>query len=191
MSDTTTATSATLTLPAGRWAIDPAHSEVSFTVRHLGLSKIRGHFRTLSGTVESNGQLTESIVTASIDLASVDTNNEQRDGHLLSADFFDVDHNPTLEFRSTAIKISDEAGEGTISGDLTLSSITRNVELATDFNGLAVDAYGVTRAGFSATTTISRKDFGIEFNVPLDAGGILIGDKAAIELEIQLVPAEG
>jgi len=191
MTDTANTTSHFSTLPAGRWTIDPAHSEVGFTVRHLGLSKVRGQFRTFTGSVESNGQIDQATVTATIDLASVDTNNEQRDGHLLSADFFDVEHNPTLEFRSTGISVEPGGTAGIIIGELTLGSITRTVDLATEFNGVAVDAYGTTRAGFSATTTLSRKDFGIEFNVPLDAGGILIGDKATVELEIQLVPTEG
>ncbi len=190
MTDTTSTTSSSPTIPAGRWTIDPAHSEVGFTVRHLGLSKVRGQFREFSGSVESNGRLDESKVSATINLASVDTNNEQRDGHLLSADFFDVEKNQTLEFHSTKISVDPSGVTGTITGELTLGSITRTVELATEFNGIAVDAYGTTRAGFSATTTLSRKDFGIEFNVPLDAGGILIGDKATVELEIQLVPAE-
>lgn len=191
MTDTANDTSHSSTLAAGRWTIDPAHSEVGFTVRHLGLSKVRGQFRTFTGSVESNGQIDQAAVTATINLASVDTNNEQRDGHLLSADFFDVEHSPTLEFRSTGISVDSGGDTGTITGELTLGSITRTVELDTEFNGVAVDAYGTTRAGFSATTTLSRKEFGIEFNVPLDSGGILIGDKATIELEIQLVPAEG
>ncbi len=190
MTSTTNTTSSAPTIPAGRWTIDPAHSEVGFAVRHLGLSRVRGQFREFSGSVESNGHLDESKVSATIKLASVDTNNEQRDGHLLSADFFDVEKNQTLEFRSTNISVDPSGVTGTVTGELTLGSITRTVELATEFNGIAVDAYGVTRAGFSATTTLSRKDFGIEFNVPLDAGGILIGDKATVELEIQLIPAE-
>jgi len=190
MTNTTNTTSSTPTIPAGRWTIDPAHSEVGFAVRHLGLSRVRGQFREFSGSVESNGHLDESKVSATIKLASVDTNNEQRDGHLLSADFFDVEKNQTLEFRSTNISVDPSGVTGTVAGELTLGSITRTVELATEFNGIAVDAYGVTRAGFSATTTLSRKDFGIEFNVPLDAGGFLIGDKATVELEIQLIPAE-
>jgi len=191
MTNTNTSPANTSTLAPGRWAVDPAHSEVGFTVRHLGLSKVRGQFRTFTGSVESSGQFDDATVAATIDLASVDTNNEQRDGHLLSADFFDAEHNPTLEFHSTGISVEPGGTAGVITGELTLGSQTRTVELPTEFNGVAVDAYGTTRAGFSATATLSRKEFGIEFNVPLDAGGFLIGDKVTVELEVQLVPAEG
>jgi len=190
MTTTETSTNPTTTLPAGTWVIDPAHSEVGFSVRHLGLSKVRGHFKKFSGTVEAAASLTDSAIEATIDLASVDTNNAQRDGHLLSADFFNVDSNPKMTFRSTTLNVEPNGTSGTITGELTIAATTRSVEFETEFNGMAVDASGATRAGFSATTTLSRKDFGIDFNVPLDAGAILIGDKVTIELEIQLLLAE-
>lgn len=174
-------------LTTGTWTIEPAHSEVGFTVRHLGLSKVRGRFNTFSGSVEMGQDFTGGSVHATIDLSSVDTNNEQRDGHLRSTDFFDVDAHPKMTFASTAISAAGKTG--TILGDLTINGVTRQVELETEFFGVGVDAYGTTRAGFSAATTISRKDFGVDFNVPLDAGGVLIGDKVTVELEIQLVPA--
>lgn len=187
-----TATSATPstgtpTLTTGTWAIEPAHSEVGFTVRHLGLSKVRGRFNSFSGSVDVADSLDASAVTAAIDLSSVDTNNEQRDGHLRSTDFFDVDAHPTMTFQSSSIATNGQSG--TITGALTINGVTRDVELDAEFHGVGVDAYETTRAGFSASTTISRKDFGIDFDVPLGGDAVLIGDKIAIELEIQLVPA--
>ncbi|MDG2113725.1 MAG: YceI family protein [Actinomycetota bacterium] len=179
---TTTATNLTV----GTWAIEPAHSEVGFTVRHLGLSKVRGRFNSFTGSADVADQLDHSTIEAVIVLSSVDTNNDQRDGHLRSTDFFDVETQPRMTFTSTNIDAT--GSRGTINGDLTINGVSRNVTLDAEFHGVAVDAYGTTRAGFSAAATISRKDFAVDFNVPLDAGGVLIGDKIAIELEIQLVP---
>ncbi len=179
-------TTDTTNLTSGTWTIEPAHSEVGFTVRHLGLSKVRGRFNSFEGSVEVADRLAESTIAATVDLSSVDTNNEDRDGHLRSTDFFDVDTHPKMTFASTSIDA--DGTEGTITGVLTINGVSRDVSLDTEFYGVAVDAYGTTRAGFSATGTISRKDFGVDFNVPLDAGGVLIGDKVTIELEVQLVP---
>ncbi len=190
MTTTETSDPSTTGLPPGRWVIEPAHSEVGFTIRHLGLSRIRGQFKTFTGSVEVSGEFAGAAVEAAIDLGSVDTNNEQRDGHLLSSDFFDVDTNPKMTFRSTAISVEPNGSQGTIIGELTIAGTTRTVELDTEFNGVATDAYGATRAGFSATTTLSRKDFGIDFNIPLDAGGFVLGDKVSVELEVQLVAAQ-
>lgn len=187
-------------LTTGTWTIEPAHSEVGFTVRHLGLSKVRGRFNSFAGSVHVGDDLATSTVEATVDLASVDTNNEQRDGHLQSTDFFAVESQPRMTFRSTGIVITGSSGRSAgdggasnaeISGELTINDMTRPVVLDTEFHGVGVDAYGTTRAGFSATTVITRSEFGIDFNVPLDAGGMLIGDKITVELEIQLVPAEG
>ncbi len=183
MSNTTTTT----TLAAGSWAIEPGHSEIGFTVRHLGLSKVRGRFNSFSGTVDVADQLSDSTIEVLIDLSSVDTNNDQRDGHLRSTDFFDIDSHPQMTFASTGIEAA--GSNGTIRGTLTINGVSHAVDLDTEFHGVANDAYGTTRAGFSATGTISRKDFGVDFNVPLDAGGVLIADKVKIELEIQIVPA--
>lgn len=185
MSTNTTTTTTTLT--PGSWAIEPSHSEIGFTVRHLGLSKVRGRFNSFSGTVDIADQLSDSNIEVLIDLSSVDTNNDQRDGHLRSTDFFDIESHPQMAFTSTGIDAS--GSEGTIRGTLTINGVSRTVDLDTEFHGVADDAYGTKRAGFSATGTISRKDFGVDFNVPLDAGGLLIADKVTIELEIQIVPA--
>lgn len=167
----------------GTWTVDPAHSEVGFTVRHLGLSRVRGRFNTFSATIEVAEDVTQSAVTATVDLSSVDTNQPDRDAHLRSTDFFGVDSNPQMTFTST--KITDDA----LAGDLTINGVTRPVEFDLDVYGATVDGYGVTRAGFGASTTISRSDFDISFNMPVGVDGMLISDKVNIELEIQAVPA--
>jgi len=182
-----TATS-TPQLHTGTWTIDPAHSEVAFSVRHLGLSRVRGRFNRFDGVAHVAGPLADSHVHATIDLASVDTNNDQRDGHLRSTDFFGAEESTPMTFASTRIAVADGAVTGTVTGDLSIGGVTRTITLDAELHGVAVDAYGTTRAGFSATTELSRKEFGIDFDVPLDAGGVLIGDKVTIELEIQLVP---
>ena len=176
----TTATTELTGLTAGTWTIDPAHSEVGFTVRHLGLSKVRGRFNAFSGSVTIADDQFASSVNATIDLSSIDTNNEMRDGHLQSSDFFDADTHPTMTFTSTGITAN------TLTGDLTVRGVTKSVTLDLAYNGVAVDAYEVTRAGFSARGEISRSDFGIEFNAPLGVDGMLISDKVTIELEIQI-----
>ncbi len=177
----------TTALTPGAWAIEPEHSEVGFTVRHLGLSKVRGRFNAFVGSVQVDELLEASVIEAEIDLASVDTNNDQRDDHLRSTDFFDTDAQPKMTFVSTGIV--DNGDSGTIAGNLTVNGITRAVELETEFFGVGVDPYGITRAGFSASTAISRKDFGIDFNVPLGGDKVLVGDRVTVELDVQLVPA--
>lgn len=170
-------------LTTGTWVIEPVHSEVGFTVRHLGLSKVRGRFNTFSGKVVVEDDKTACTVEATIDLASVDTNNQDRDGHLRSTDFFAVENHPTMTFASTAVT------PDSLSGDLTINGITKPVTLDLEFHGVTVDNYDTTRAGFSASGEILRGDYGIDFNAPLGMDGMLIGDKVAIELEVQVVPA--
>lgn len=169
-------------LIAGTWTIEPAHSEVSFTVRHLGLSKVRGRFNTFSGAVTIGADRLASAVHAEIDLSSIDTNNPQRDGHLRSTDFFDIAAHPTMTFVSTAVT------ETSLRGELTINGITKPVELDLEFHGVTTDGYDVTRAGFSAIGQIRRSDYGIDFNAPVGLGGMLISDKVTVELEIQAVP---
>lgn len=178
---TPTATTELAGLTAGTWTIDPGHSEVGFTVRHLGLSKVRGRFNSFSGTVDIAENQLASSVTATIDLSSVDTNNETRDGHLQSADFFNAENTPTMTFVSTGVT------QDTLSGDLTIAGVTRPVELDLEYHGVATDGYDATRAGFSASGQIKRSDFGIEFNAPLGVDGMLIADKVMIELDIQAI----
>ena len=178
-----TVTTNTTTVPglvAGTWTIDPSHSEVGFTVRHL-MTKVRGLFESFEGTVTTGETLADTRAEATIDLNSVDTRDAQRDGHLRSADFFDVENSGPMKFVTTSF---DGA---TATGELTIKGVTRTVELDVEFLGVDKDAFGNTRIGFEATTEINRKDFGVDFNIPLDGGKLLIGDKVAITLEIQAV----
>jgi polyisoprenoid-binding protein YceI len=165
---------------AGTWTIDPSHSEVGFTVRHL-MSKVRGQFESFTGTVTTGTTLGETQAEATIDLNSVNTRDAQRDGHLRSADFFDVENSGPMTFRSTSFDGS------TATGELTIKGVTRTVELDAEFLGTDTDAYGNTRIGFEATTEINRKDYGVDFNIPLDGGKLLVGDKVSIVLSSQAV----
>lgn len=170
-------------IPAGTWAIDTSHSEVSFSVRHLMVAKVRGTFETFEGTITIAEDPLASSVEASIDLASINTRDEQRDGHLRSPDFFETDTYPTMTFRSTSV--TPDGGDFKVVGDLTLKGTTRSVELDLEFNGVHPDPWGGTRAGFSAETEISRKDFGVDFEVPMDGPGVVVGDKIKVILEIE------
>ena len=177
---------ATLPLATGTWAIDPTHTVVGFSVRHLGVSKVRGRFDGVDGSLTVGDSLGSSAVSATIDMSTVNTGNPDRDGHLQSADFFDAASNPTMQFASTGISGSGE--EYVLHGDLTINGVTRPVELDVEFFGTSVFPMDQsTRAGFSATGTISRKDFGIEFNVPLGGDKVMISDKVALDLDVQLV----
>ena len=172
---------------AGTWTIDPVHSDVSFTVRHMMVSKVRGQFRDFGGTIVTGATPAESSVTATVDLTSLDTRNEQRDAHIRSADFFDVATYPVMTYRSTGVR---PEGDGwVVDGELTLHGVTRAVPLHLELNGFGPDAYGGTRAGFSATAQLSRADFGIDIALPMDGGGVVVGDKVNISLEIQAVLA--
>jgi polyisoprenoid-binding protein YceI len=181
-------TLAATTIPgyvAGTWTIDAAHSDVSFAVRHMMVSKVKGRFGSFSGTVVTAENPAESTVTAEIDLNSIDTNNGQRDDHIRSGDFFEVEKYPAMTFRSTSLAASGD--KFVLNGDLTLKGNTKNVELKLELGGFGPDAYGGTRAGFTATGEISRKEFGVDIDMPMDGGGVVIGDKIAITLEIEAV----
>jgi polyisoprenoid-binding protein YceI len=171
-------------VPTGTWTIDPSHSEVGFTVRHL-MSKVRGQFEKFEGSVVTTDEVTGFRASASIDLNSVNTRDENRDGHLRSADFFDVEKNGPMTFTTTAFDGS------TASGDLSIKGVTRPVELEVEFLGVDVDAFGNTRIGYEATTEISRKQWGVDFNVPLDGGKVLVGDKVTVVLSIQAILDQG
>ena len=169
----------------GTWNIDPDHSDVSFTVRHMMVSKVRGNFREFAGQIVTAEDPDESSVTAQVNLASIDTNNAQRDEHIRSADFFDVASYPTMDFRSTGVRAHGD--RWVVSGELTLHGVTRPVDLDVEVNGFSPDAFGGYRAGFSATTQISRSDFGIDIAMPMDGGGVVVSDKVTVALEIQAV----
>jgi polyisoprenoid-binding protein YceI len=172
-------------LVAGTWTIDPTHSEVGFTVRHLMVSKVRGSFKTFEGTITVADNPVDSQVEARIDATSIDTRDENRDNHLRSSDFFDVEQHPQITFVSTAVRPAGR--DYAVTGDLTIHGVTRSVELALEFNGVSGDPWGGVRSGFSASTEISRADFGIEFNMALDGGGVVVGDKIKIAIEIEAV----
>jgi polyisoprenoid-binding protein YceI len=177
-------TTATLTgLTAGTWTIDPVHSAVAFQVRHLMVSKVRGGFDVFSGqvVVAEDGAPT---VTAEIVVDSFNTKNAQRDGHVRSADFLEVEKYPTMTFRSTSVH--GTGSDFTIRGELTLHGVTREVELETEFNGVNPGMGNGPVAGFEAKTTINRKDFGIDIEMPLEGGGVVVGDKVQVTLEIEL-----
>ena len=182
-----TATSPLQDIAVGTWNVDPSHSTVGFVARHLMISKVRGTFTAFTGTIEIAEDRLDSTVSASVDMASVSTGDEGRDGHLRTGDFFDVEQYPTMTFVSTGIR--PDGGDFVLTGDLTIKGVTRSVVFDLEFEGVAVDPWGNTKAGFTASTEISRKDFGLEWNVALEAGGVLVGDKVKIQLDIQAVKA--
>jgi len=170
-------------LTAGTWNIDASHSEVGFAARHLMVSKVRGQFKDFAAVVTVAQPFEQSTVEATVQLASVDTNSPDRDTHLKGVDFFDVENNPAMTFTST--KVTNDALEG----NLTIKGITKPVTFDLDFGGVSADPWGGTRAGFEATTEINRTDFGLSFNVPLDGGGVLVGEKVKIALDVELLQA--
>ena len=169
------------------WSIDPSHSTVEFGVKHLVFTTQKGRFAALKGDIVlDEADLSQSSVTAEIDAASVDTGNAERDAHLRSADFLDAETYPTLSFRSTSIQPTAD-GRSRIAGDLTIRGVMREVVLDAEYNGRVQDPWGGTRAGFSATAAIDRRDFGLSWNVPLEAGGLLVGDQVKVSLEIEAI----
>jgi polyisoprenoid-binding protein YceI len=170
---------------AGTWDIDPVHSNVDFVVRHMMVSKVRGKFRTFSGTIVTAPNPAESTVTAEIDLNSIDTGQEQRDNHIRSADFFEVDTYPTMTYQSTGL--SPDGDDFILHGKLTLKGVTREVPLKLELNGFGPDPFGGTRAGFTASGEINRKDFNVNFNAMMETGGAVVSDRIIIQLEIEAV----
>jgi polyisoprenoid-binding protein YceI len=175
------------TLTAGTWTIDPTHSEVSFTVRHLMVSKVRGTFTGFSGSITVGDDPLLSSVDTSVDMNSIDTRDAGRDAHLRSADFFHVEDHPTMTYRSTGVR--PDGDNYVVDGELTLHGVTRPVQLNVEFNGVSADPYGGTRAGFSAETEINRRDFGVDISMPLDGGGVVVSDKVRVHLEIEAILA--
>jgi len=169
------------------WKIDGAHSEVHFAVRHMVVAKVRGRFNTWSGELDLDEEnLSRSTVAVDIDVASIDTSNGQRDGHLRSADFFDVERFPAMGFRSKRV---ERAGGDRyrVVGDLSIKGTTREVVLDAELLGFAKDPWGKDRAAFSASASIDRREFGLTWNQVLEAGGVLVGDKIEIGIELQAV----
>jgi polyisoprenoid-binding protein YceI len=170
------------------WSFDNSHSSIGFSVRHLMISKVRGHFNQWGGTFDYDEEdPTRSKLSVRIDAASIDTRDEKRDAHLRSPDFFDVEKFPALTFEST--KVERDGDDFVVTGDLTIHGVTRAVQLKVESLGQTKDPWGGQRAGFSASTSISRKDFGMSFNMALETGGVLVGDKVDIGIEIEAIRA--
>lgn len=171
---------------AGTWTIDPSHSEVSFTIRHLMVSKVRGRFTAFDGQVVTAADPLASSMRATVDLASIDTANADRDAHIRSADFFEVERHPTMTYQSTGVRYDGD--DLVLDGDLTLHGVTQAVPLKLEVNGFQPSTpFGDSRVGFSATGELRRSDFGITFNMPLDGGGIALGEKVQLHIEIEAI----
>jgi polyisoprenoid-binding protein YceI len=170
----------------GTWALDPAHTVVTFTARHLMVTKVRGRFPLAAGTVTIAENPLDSSVEATVDVARVDSGDAGRDEHLRSADFFDAEHHPTVSFRSTRV---EDAADGTyrLTGDLTIKDVTRPVTLDLEYLGTISSPWDDQRAGFSATTEVSRKEWGLEWNVALEAGGVVVGDKVRLSIDTEAI----
>jgi polyisoprenoid-binding protein YceI len=171
------------------WNLDTVHSGINFTVRHMVVSKVRGRFAKFGGSVALDERdVTRSAVEATIDASSIDTGTGQRDDHLRSADFFDVERFPEIRFRSTQI---EKLGEDRyrLTGDLTIRDVTRPISLEAEYGGRGKDPWGNERVGFTAKGALDRKDFGLKWNQVLETGGVLVSDRVEIELEVQAVRA--
>jgi polyisoprenoid-binding protein YceI len=175
---------ATTQLGTGVWAIDPVHSTIEFSVRHLMVSKVRGTFDRFAGALNIADDGTPSV-SAEIDVTSINTRNDQRDSHIKSADFFDAEKFPTATFTSTGLKA--EGDEYVLEGDFTLKGVTRPVSLKTEFNAVNAGTGQGEVAGFEASVVLNRKDFGIDIELPLETGGSVVGDKVTITLDIEAV----
>ncbi|CAI7976834.1 YceI family protein [Frankia sp. Hr75.2] len=185
----------TMTAPApvladltGTWTLDPAHTRIGFAARHAMVTTVRGQFTSVQGTLELDGaNPTASTASVTIDTASFDTGVADRDGHVKSPDLLDVAQFPTITFVSTGAKLGKDEDSYVLAGDLTIRGVTRPVELAITFEGSSKDPFGNVRAGFTGTTSISRKDFGLTYNAVLETGGVLISDKVKIELDVSAI----
>jgi len=173
------------TIPgAGTWAFDPAHSSVEFVVRHLMVSKVKGQFAAPAGTFTITEDPLQSHVEVAIDASTVTTGDANRDAHLKSPDFFDVESHPEIRFASTSVRhVKGDAW--VLDGELTIQKVTKPVSLALEVNGVGQDPYGNTKAGFSATTKINREDFGLTYNAVLETGGVMVGKEITVNIEIE------
>lgn len=183
MTDSTTATIDVPGYKAGTWHLDPSHSEVQFSVRHMMISKVRGTFGVKSATIYAPENPLDARVEASVDVASIDTKDEGRDQHLRSADFFDVENHPTMQFRSTGVRIQN--GDMLVDGDLTIRGVTKPATFTLEFGGFGTDPWGNYKAGATAKSVINREDFGLTWNAALETGGVLVGKDVTIELDLQ------
>jgi polyisoprenoid-binding protein YceI len=174
-----------VSIPAGTWTIDPTHSRIGFVARHMMVTKVRGSFGEYSADIEIAENPLDSQLSAEVQMASIDTGNADRDQHLRTNDFFDIERFPTMSLVASGF---EGAGDTyAMHADLTIKGVTRPVRFELEFDGVGQDPWGGTRAGFTATATINRKDWGIEWNAPLETGGVLVGEQVRIELDVQLV----
>lgn len=179
-------TSTATAVPAGTYNVDPAHSRVAFAVRHLGIATVRGHFASFSGTFEVGDDLASAKVYGSVETDSVDTQEQQRDDHLRSPDFFDVERFPRIEFVSTEIRPLDEDGFEIV-GELTLHGVTRELTLTAELLGTEQDPWGNERIGLEARGELNRKDYGMTFNQVLGSGNVLVSDKVKLSVEASVI----
>ncbi len=170
----------------GTWNVDPSHSSVSFSVRHLMISKVKGTFDSFSATFVTGENPLDTKVTADAEVISINTNDENRDGHLRTNDFFDAEKFPHITFESTGVKVKDVAeGEYVVTGNLTIKGITKSVDFDFEFGGFGTDPYGNYKAAATATATIDRTEFDLTWNAALETGGVLVGEKVTITLDFQ------
>jgi len=181
--ETTTVKTSTKT----KWTLDPTHSELVFKVRHMMITNVKGEFRKFDASIVSDGaDFTKSSIDVTIDAASIFTNEDKRDGHLKSADFFDVENFPTLTFKGTSFrKVGEDEYE--LTGELTIKGVSKEVELNVEFGGINKDPWGNEKAGFSLEGKINRKDFGLNWNAALETGGVLVSEEVKISAEVQFV----
>lgn len=170
---------------AGTWSLDPTHTTITYEVRHMMISKVRGSFGSASGTITVADDPTKSQLEVTIDTASIESGTEDRDNHLRSPDFFDVENHPQMTYRSTGVELTD--GGYRLNGDLIIKDISRPVTLDFEFTGGIVDPYGNSRVAFSASTEVDREDWGLTWNMPLEAGGVLVGKKIKISIDAEAV----
>lgn len=169
------------------WAIDPAHSEIGFKVKHMMFTNVSGKFNTFSATIENeNNQFETSLIKFEAEINSIDTNNTDRDNHLKSADFFDAEKFQKLSFVSSEVKKINE-NEFQIIGELTVKDVTKTITLATEYSGMMLDPWGNTKAGLSISGKINRKEFGLTWNAALETGGVLVGEEVKLFVEVQLL----
>lgn len=173
-----------------KWMLDPAHSSVDFSVKHMMIANVKGTFNQFDATIEADpDDLTSASIELNIDLASVDTRNEDRDNHLRSADFFNVQKNPKMTFTTTNIERKGK-GEYNVTGNLTIAGVTKSETISVTYEGSGVDPWGNVKAGFTADGSLNRSDYGLTWNSALETGGVLVGDKIKISLDLQASKAE-
>lgn len=173
---------------SGTYTLDPSHTRVGFSTRHAMVTKVRGAFNEVEGKATTGENLAGASIEVDIKAATIDTRSKDRDGHLVSPDFFDVENYPTITFRSTQVTAVDDSTLRVV-GDLQIKDVTRSVEIDFEYAGSALDPFGNTRVGFEGSVVVSRKDFGLTWNAALETGGVLVADKVTLEFEVSAIKA--